>query len=234
VKIGYLTTLDFVPNRIVLIPIGSHEQHGPHLPYLTDAIIAEYVCDVAERVLGDMVIVMPPIYYTCSVEHRDFPGTVYVMPRTFMRYMEDIVESIIETFSPRAVVLVNAHGGNCEILDLVARMLNYKHDVKTYHYYIFNDRVRRKLREIIGESYIDHAGLIETCIMLAIDENLVRKERIVDIVREGSLKIHRTKEISDLGIVGKLTRDVSIEKGRQILEVIINDLLAQLQRIAKE
>jgi len=230
VKLAELTTLDFVPNRVVLIPIGSLEQHGPHLPYATDTIIAEYICSVVERVLGDNVLVLPPIYYSCSIEHRDFPGTVFVSPRTFMSYIQDLVESVIETCNPRAVFLVNAHGGNCEVLDLVSRILNYKHTVKTYHYYIFNDRVKRKLRDIFPDAFIDHAGVIETSIIAAIDESLVKFERIVDIVREGSLKLYRTKEISDIGVVGRLTRNIDVEKGKQILEIIVNDLLAQIER----
>jgi len=226
-----MTLLDFTPNRLILIPIGSVEQHGPHLPYTCDTIIAEYLCSIAERVLGDTVLVLPPIYYTCSMEHKDFPGTIYVLPRTFMRYIEDIVESIIETCSPRGVVLVNGHGGNCEILDLVARTLNYRNSIKTYHYYVLNERVKRKLRDLLGDVYVEHAGLIETYMIMTINEELVKFERIVDIVREGSLKLYRTKEISDIGIIGRLTRDLDKEKGKQILEIVVNDFLAQLNRI---
>ncbi len=226
-----MTLLDFIPNRLILIPIGSVEQHGPHLPYTCDTIIAEYLCSIAERVLGDTVLVLPPIYYTCSMEHRDFPGTVYVLPRTFMRYIEDIVESIIETCSPRGVVLVNGHGGNCEVLDLVSRALNYRNSIKTYHYYVLNERIRRKLRDFLGDIYVDHAGIVETYIIMAISEELVKFERIVDIVREGSLKLYRTKEISDIGIIGRLTRELDREKSRQVLEIVVNDFLAQLDRI---
>ncbi|NPB00271.1 MAG: creatininase family protein [Crenarchaeota archaeon] len=230
-RLEEITLLDFVPNKLVLLPVGSVEQHGPHLPYTCDTIISQYLCTVAERILKDTVLILPPVYYSCSMEHRDFPGTIYVLPRTFMRYIEDIVMSIIETCSPKAIVIVNGHGGNCEILDLVTRTLNYRNSVKTYHYYVLNERVKRKLRDIVGDIYVEHAGIVETYLIMSISEDLVRFERIVDIVREGSLRLYRTKEISDIGVIGRLSRELDREKSKQVLEIIVNDFLAQLNRI---
>jgi creatinine amidohydrolase len=74
------STRDEVFNKISLLPVGSIEQHGPHLPMGTDAIIAEEIAKRVESEFKDDVLLFPTIYYSCSIEHRGLPyvGVSYI------------------------------------------------------------------------------------------------------------------------------------------------------------
>lgn len=106
---------------IAVVPIGSLEQHGPHLPMGTDSIVAEAVVREAVRSLGDLdLLVLPTVWFGCSEEHMDFPGTVSLDAGTMMRLVRDLCSSLAR-HGVRKVALVNAHGGNTDVLRAVLR-----------------------------------------------------------------------------------------------------------------
>lgn len=220
-----LAYVDFDKERIYILPIGSTECHGPHLPINTDTIIAEYIAQKIEEKFKDEVVILSPLYYTCSLEHTDFSGTIHTDYQLFMRYLWSILKSLKRNFKPKSILLLNAHGGNVDVLNLVSRVWNYASRVKTYHYYIYNERVKVMVREIFGDVPINHGAVVETCIMLSIKPSLVKLDRIRNIYIEGDLRTYRTIEISKLGVVGLLRReDVDASKGEKLLKFIISDL----------
>lgn len=102
--------------RVAVLPVGSFEQHGSLLPLATDALIAGLIADEIGRRFP--VFVLPPVTIACSHEHAAFAGTVSVSARTVHAYVTDITESL-ERAGIRRLVLVNAHGGNYALQNVV-------------------------------------------------------------------------------------------------------------------
>jgi creatinine amidohydrolase len=122
-----------VPERsLVLIPLGSTEQHGPHLPFSTDTFIAEQVAvAVAEKLsskdLGP-VMVAPSLAYGASGEHQAFPGTVSIGQEALAVVLVEMIRSV-STWGQR-IVLVNGHGGNVATVQQVVDQMRFeRHDV---------------------------------------------------------------------------------------------------------
>jgi mycofactocin precursor peptide peptidase len=120
------TTSPEVPaGALVLVPVGSLEQHGPHLPLDTDAVIAEAVARCTADRLGRLdrrpVLVAPPIVYAASGEHQMFPGTASIGSEALSHLLIELTRSM-RTWA-RDVVFVNAHGGNSSALTRAVGLL---------------------------------------------------------------------------------------------------------------
>lgn len=146
----------------VLVPIGSIEQHGPHLPFDTDSVIAVAVAEgAADRAEGS-VWVLPPIVYGSSGEHQSFPGTCSVGSDALTMMVVELVRSI-RTWAGR-VVFVNAHGGNLTALvSAVTQLIDEGHEVAWI--------------PCATEDVDLHAGLTETSLMLHLRPESVRLDR---------------------------------------------------------
>ncbi|WP_030166622.1 creatininase family protein [Spirillospora albida] len=110
------TSADEPDVPVALLPIGSHEQHGPHLPLSTDTVIA---CTVAAAVAQEYPVrLLPPVAISCSHEHAGWPGTVSISAATLHAVVRDVAESLRREGVPR-LVLVNGHGGNYVLGNIV-------------------------------------------------------------------------------------------------------------------
>ncbi|MBB5807992.1 creatinine amidohydrolase [Saccharothrix ecbatanensis] len=110
------TTGDVRAATVAVLPIGSHEQHGPYLPLATDTVVA---CTIARSIAdAHAVRLLPPITISCSHEHADWPGTVSISARTLYAVVRDIADSLRRSGVPH-LVLVNAHGGNYVLSNVV-------------------------------------------------------------------------------------------------------------------
>ncbi len=98
-------------DKVVVLPLGSLEQHGHHLPLLTDSLICGEIIRRAEAELGDLALFLPLIWVGASEHHSRFAGTVSVSQETYTRMLDEILESLIAHGFKR-IVLLNAHGGN--------------------------------------------------------------------------------------------------------------------------
>ena len=110
---------------VVLVPIGQVEEHGPHLPVGTDTYIAQDVARrVAEKLQGELpVLVLPAVWSAYSVDAvGKWPGLIKVGTRTMIALVHDIVASLLR-MGFRKVILMNGHGNNPGILDVVLREL---------------------------------------------------------------------------------------------------------------
>ncbi|CAH1656740.1 creatininase family protein [Chelatococcus asaccharovorans] len=180
-----LTRVDFAAldraRAIVVLPIGATEQHGPHLPVSVDGDLAEVVVERAlPLVAADLtVLALPTLVYGKSNEHGTTPGTVSLSARTLIGLVTDIGESLSCTGFHRLVIL-NAHGGNSSVLDIVARDLkiDFGLNVATCHWYNFNEAAH--LTDPSEQAYGIHAGLVETSAMLALTPQRVVMERAAD------------------------------------------------------
>ena len=106
--------------KVVLLPTGSTEQHGRHLPLDVDVFLAESVCLEVGRRIPEQVLVLPPVSYGLNLHHIDFPGTIHIEPEVFIAFCLNITKSVAYHGFTK-ILLVNGHGSNSPLIDLVAR-----------------------------------------------------------------------------------------------------------------
>lgn len=103
--------IDAMTDKVVVVPLGSLEQHGHHLPLLTDTMICRELAKRTEVALGDDVLFLPVLWLGASDHHRAFPGTVSVKNELYTQLIIDLLESLIAAGFKR-ILFLNAHGGN--------------------------------------------------------------------------------------------------------------------------
>ncbi|UCH01688.1 MAG: creatininase family protein [Candidatus Bathyarchaeota archaeon] len=163
-------------NRVVLQPVATIEDHGRHLPIVTDVLITDTICRrTAERIPNEIVL-MPTQYHGYSPHHMDFPGTITVKGPTLLEYMLDITRSLIH-HGFRRILLVNGHGSNALWLEAVARLTIVEHPdtlCGMLSWWNIPEVVEavNKMRTG-GSGSTDHAAEAETSIMLALRPDLV-------------------------------------------------------------
>ena len=177
---------------VVLLPFGTVEDHGLHLPINTDNVIVEAIClEAARRAAGD-VLVMPLVAYGLDEHHMDFPGTVSVDMQTLLAYVADVAVSAARHGFTH-VLIVNGHGSNEPIADLAARRVVLETGV-ICGAMSPNAAIDPTLAEPVYSQMrqsapggVAHAGEYETAMMLHLRPDLVHMDRAV---REmGQLKL---------------------------------------------
>ena len=204
---------------IVLIPVGSLEQHGPHLPLDTDTriatAIAEHVCE-----LRDDMVVGPAIAIGASGEHSAFTGTLSIGTDALTTVLVELARSA-DAF--RGVVFVNGHGGNRDAL-LAARAI-LRHEQRTV--VVWSPSIPG------GDA---HAGHSETSILLALDPDCVRVEAIepgvvapldelLDDLRRGGVG-----SVSPNGVLGDPT-SATVEHGNELVMELVADLAFTIDKV---
>jgi len=214
----------------VILPIGSVEQHGAHLPLSTDTLIADRVArQVSERCKATLL--MPPIEFGCSSEHSHFPGTISLRPETMSNILLDITNSLMKSDLKR-VFIINGHGGNRAVIEVA--LTTIKEALPEMQAYSFTtiDIVKPKYNEIrkSERGLVGHADEIETSMMLAISPELVDMAKAVrerpmlpghlSFEPEDSAGISfawGAKEISKSGVIGDPLQ-ASAETGRILID----------------
>lgn len=116
---------------VVLVPTGSTEQHGPHLPLDVDTRIAQAVCDGAAELIGGAARVAPALEYGASGEHQGFAGTLSIGSEALSHVLVELARSA-RTWAAR-IVFVNAHGGNLDALARARTVLAAEHAPVLWH-----------------------------------------------------------------------------------------------------
>lgn len=179
---GELTSAEFRaldPARtIAILPVAAVEQHGPHLPVLTDTAIGNgMIATLRARVPEDLeVLVLPVQAYGKSNEHLLAPGTVTLSAHTLIDVLTEIGESVARA-GMRKLVLMNSHGGNAEALGIVARELRVRHRLLCVATHWRRFGLPAGLYDANDERHGIHAGDIETSLMLHFRPDLVRMDK---------------------------------------------------------
>ena len=227
-----------------IIPTGSNEQHGPHLPLGTDWIVAN---EIATR-LSDKTkaIMLPVVPYGYAEYHMDFPGTIYLDKETFRLLLVDVCRSLNKWGISR-ILFVNGHGGNMDTLHTVSMKIRKKYGMLAAAAQWW-EMLPQKIKGQIAEM---HGGTVETAIVRAINPNIVdmdvafvpkvkpltKKIETISIVQsrfeDGLMRVYyRVGDVSEAGSMTETedatdVKDFSTatpELGRELLGKVVNQL----------
>jgi len=166
------------PETVAVLPIAATEQHGPHLPVSVDTAINQgIVARMLARLPPELpVLVLPTQAVGCSVEHIRFPGTLTARPETLIALWTEIGESVARA-GVRRLLLLNSHGGQPQIADIVCRRL--RASANLFAATCLWSRLGRPPGVTLAPEEAKHGihgGLIETSVMLHLCPDLVRME----------------------------------------------------------
>ncbi len=214
----------------VLIPVGSVEAHGRHLPLGTDVFAPLEICRRVEKILKDRgieVLVAPPIWYGHSFSLNVYPGTINVSAPAFGDYVHEVMREFVEE-GLRRIVIINGHGGNVyPLVEAGEKLVEKADDVEVWlinWWMDFRDEIL-KVCESQG-----HAGEDETSVMLAVRPELVHMEMAKGRKVEREIRVIRRdigrKEFPEA--INDDPRGATREKGERIMDTVcerIADLL---------
>jgi creatinine amidohydrolase len=165
-------------SSIVVQPLGAIEQHGPHLPFNTDSVIASAVAAAAVDAVGDELDVwlLPTLDYTKSNEHAWSAGTIWLSATTLLAVLDDVGRCVAHTGAER-LVFFNGHGGNSALLNMANREVRLHHGLKTFtaHPGVPPDQGGISAPHELGMGI--HGGHDETSLMLHLAPQLVRLDQ---------------------------------------------------------
>jgi creatinine amidohydrolase len=231
---------------VAVVPTGSIEQHGPHLPVDTDSFLCTRVAAAAAaRASGaGPVLVTPTTCFGSSEHHMAFPGTMTLRPETFRQVVADLCASLARHGLRRQLV-VNGHGGNTALLAATVQELGFELHVHVLaaDYWTFARPVIGDVRES-DTGGMAHACEFETSLMLHLRPESVRRERITreiveprysaerfDLFEGGGVTAHwKTDELSQSGVMGAPDL-ASEEKGRRLFEACADGLARLIEEL---
>jgi creatinine amidohydrolase len=198
---------------VLLLPLGSCEQHGPHLPLDTDTQIAQYLCAQAAQ-HDNRILIAPSLTISASGEHAGFPGTLSIGTDALTQVLVEIVRSADWC---NGVVFVNGHGGNADAVAAAMRTLTgEQRNVASWW-----PRIE------LGDA---HAGASETSMMLAINPEQVNMAKVevgsTKPIGEISAQLRSggVRAVSANGVLGDPTTATS-EHGHNLLSQLTRDLV---------
>ncbi|MBS7625987.1 creatininase family protein [Candidatus Bathyarchaeota archaeon] len=216
--------------KTIIIPFGSTEEHGHHLPLSTDTQIAYELAVRVAKKAG--VLVAPPICYGVCRRTGSFPGTISLSFETLRLLVRDLVESLYSQ-GFRDIIFLPGHLGDAQ---LVGMELSAQEAVKNYGdlnlAIIRLPKILEKLPQGLVSEPLGHAGEVETSIMLAISPNQVSMEKATferpnfpphTIIRD-------SKIFMKSGVMGDATK-ATVEKGEAILELLVEEISKIIQQL---
>jgi len=226
-------------NTVAIIPTGSTEQHGPHLPIGTDSYIGYELCKRLEKSLIGKIsfVITPPVLFGASSHHIDFPGTLSVNINTYVALIQDLCNCLVD-HGFKKILLLNSHGGNIAPLNIAIRNMRDQHKILiaavTYYTLASKEIARIRKSEPGGMA---HAGEFETSCMLVIKPRLVNKNlfkknipkwrtNYILLDLQGGGKVNLAQHLCDFtptGVIGDPTL-ASEEKGRRFLQAVTDTL----------
>jgi creatinine amidohydrolase len=228
----------------VIVPIGSHEQHGLHMTFEVDTALGY---GVAKRVIEDSfpdlkILLAPKISYGVSEHHMHFPGTISVKPDTLMSVVSDVCESL-SRHGIKDIILLNAHGGNRDAINIAATIMQHKLNVNIltintfWSYGVYEIAAREAKTWPWG-----HSGEFETSMMMFLSPEGVRREKIQKVkaksiyIEIDPLKKQRviltpisySEKISKTGAYGDPTT-ASKELGSKLINTVVERIISTLK-----
>lgn len=222
---------------VVLIPTGSLEQHGPHLPLFTDTLLVTYVAERVEGELADLLLMTPPVWMGASGHHLKMSGTISAKSDTYIGSIRDIIASL-SVHGFWKFFILNGHGGNTDLNSLALRQIKEEQpNLMLGHsgYFAFSaDVVAATLEGPLKE--IRHACEAEASMMMAAYPDLVRNDKLRDdgLYAEPPVTgmVHFFDEMTEEGSFGYATL-ATPEKGTKLLSAAIAGATKNLRAVAE-
>ena len=236
-------------DKVVVLPLGSLEQHGHHLPLLTDSMIGSEIVRRTEAELHDQALFLPMLWTGASDHHRAMPGTVSLHNDTYVKVICDILESLIEA-GYRRIFLLNAHGGNIT----PGRMAIYQSHLKFRHYvdlwiafsswWTLADEKITSLHDLLNP-VVTHACELETSMVLRMRPELVKMDRAAganidfnsafyypDFSRQSKVDVPRGfDQLSRTGAFGH-PEAATAKKGEELIAAASSEAVAFIREFA--
>lgn len=225
---------------VLILPLGSVEQHGNHMPLGTDTLLAHAVSLAAAKSAGGTAV-LPPPWYGFSAHHMRFPGSVTLRAETLMAVAEDVVGSVVR-HGFRRILIVNGHGGNGGVIDVLASTLGHKHYGQARIAALTYFQLARDAIASLRQSQpggMGHACEFETAMIQKIRPDLVKMDKAAttypdpgsrylttDLLGGSPIRTyHDFGDLSDSGTLG----DPSLatpEKGDKFFAAVVAELTA--------
>ena len=234
---AYLKIVD-----VAILPVGSIEQHGPHLPLDTDSFDAEYLANqVAAACSEPKPLVLPLIAYGISYHHDGFKGTISINNDTLSNLVYEIGMSLAKN-GIKKIVIINGHCGNSPALNFAAQMIN--RDARIFVSVDSGETSDVDVYQMIDTPNDVHAGEFETSTSLAIRPHLVKQSlakksvpkfssRYLNFTSKRGISWYAyTKRISENGTMGDPTK-ADAEKGKKFWQIMIAHLVTFVEDLKR-
>src|SRR5579871_3761614 len=220
---------------VILIPTGSCEQHGPHLPLFTDSILATAAAEAVESKLPGKVLLTPTLWLGASGHHLAMAGTLSGTFPTYIGAVQSVIESLVPHGFHKFYVL-NGHGGNTEPNGIDLREMKAKYLKCTFGHRGYFSFIGKEIEEIMTgpAKEIRHACEAETSMMMHIAPSLVRAGKLRDdgLIADPPIAgvIHHFDEMTEQGSYGYATL-ATAEKGRKLFELAVTGCVKEIETL---
>ena len=223
---------------VVVLPIGSVEDHGHHLPLDTDNYLIWNICEEAAKRADGEILLLPLIPYGFETHHMDFPGTIDIGIEHLLHFVTDITKSVAH-HGFRRILIADGHGSNMPILELAARRTNVETEA-VCACFIWPSLALETIREVreSGRGGMAHAAELETSVYLHLDAEKVEMEKArkdlnmpesafmwLDLVEGSPVNLmEHWSSFSKSGVHGDPTL-ANPEKGKIVFEAVVTRFL---------
>ena len=226
--------------KMAVIPVGAHEQHGPHMIESCDTVLAT---EMAKKIAEEMhphLLVTPTINMGVSPHHLNFPGTISLKPDTLMAILRDMVQSL-KHHGISKFLFLNAHGGNQSTLGVASTVLAEEEAVEIY-YAKTTASAKESIQQFIHSPIFGHSCEREVSEALYLAPYLIRPDKLTsgDFCEGGRYEqlrpgkaiqgYYRYEEMTKNGCIGDATK-ASREIGEQIVTEATKNLAKGLREI---
>ena len=224
----------FEKNDIVIVPVGSNEQHGRANPLGTDHLIARGIAEEAAR--RTKVLCLQVVPFGVSSHHKQFWGTIFISSKTFKKYVKEVCTSLMY-YGVKKIVVVNGHGGNLAALGDLARELREEGVfVSVFQWW---PAAGKLLPDLFSAEERRHAGAEETSVNLALHPRLVNMSEALDVKigrhelqQEGVTLPLGTVDETVSGVFGKQS-SASVAKGKKVFEAVTSELVKHVELLKR-
>ena len=241
--------IETLTDRVVVLPLGALEQHGHHLPVLTDSMIGGEIARRAEQELGDTALFLPMLWIGASDHHRAFPGTISLSNELYVKVICEVLESLIDA-GFRRIFLLTAHGGNVLPGSLAIYDTQLRHRDKPdlwlalSSWWQIAEQQIRTLNEA-GDLEVTHACEPETSMVLRLRPELVKPDLargatvpfesafyVPDWSGPSRVNVARSfEQITTTGAIGNPERGTA-EQGERLYATAVAEIVAFVREFA--